>query len=62
MQLTPGGGDGGPTLGVRGGWVLSPIHGDWSLDGREILGGPDLGITGPYVRLFIGFGSLGRHD
>ena len=49
---------GGPLFGVRVGWVLSPLHGGWELHGRDIAGGPDLGVTGPYVRILLGGGRL----
>lgn len=49
---------GGPVVGIRAGWVLTPIEGDWAVEGREVLGGPDLGVTGPYVRLLLGFGKV----
>ena len=48
---------GGFLLGVRAGWILSPIHGGWQLEDRDIAGGPDFGITGPYVRFLLGGGG-----
>jgi hypothetical protein len=48
----------GPLFGLRAGWVLSPIEGGWELEGRDIAGGPDLGVSGPYVRILLGGGSL----
>jgi hypothetical protein len=50
-------GKGGFILGLRIGYVLAPIKGDWSMDGIDISGGPDIGITGPYIRLMIGGGG-----
>lgn len=49
---------GGPLFGVRVGWVLAPIEGGWELEDREIAGGPELGVTGPYVRILLGGGRL----
>jgi hypothetical protein len=48
---------GGFLLGVRAGWILAPIHGGWQLEGRDIAGGPDIGMTGPYVRILLGGGG-----
>ena len=52
-------GQGGFALGLRIGYVFAPIKGDWAMDGMDISGGPDLGITGPYIRLMIGGGGFG---
>jgi hypothetical protein len=53
-----GGHEGGPLLGLRVGWILAPVHGGWRLEGRDIAGGPDLGVTGPYVRVLLGGGRM----
>ena len=47
-------------LGLRAGWVLSPIDGHWQLHEQDVAGGPELGIDGPYVRFMIGGGGI--HD
>ena len=54
-------GVGGPVIGLRAGYLLTPIKGDWILQDTEILGGPNLGIKGPYVRLMLGGGGSSRH-
>ncbi|RMF62494.1 MAG: hypothetical protein D6743_12075 [Calditrichaeota bacterium] len=48
----------GLVVGLRVGYVLAPVKGDWSLEGLDVGGGPDLGITGPYVRLLFGGGRF----
>jgi hypothetical protein len=53
-------GVGGPMIGLRAGFLLTPIKGDWFLEDIEILGGPHLGIKGPYVRLMLGGGGTSR--
>lgn len=48
---------GGPLLGVRAGYILAPVKGDWQLDDRDIAGGPRFGMEGAYVRAMLGFGG-----
>jgi hypothetical protein len=48
---------GGPLLGVRAGYILAPVKGDWKLGDRDIAGGPRMGIEGAYVRALLGFGG-----
>ena len=55
-------GEGGLVLGLRGGYIFSPFEGDWKFEGETLPGGPDLGITGPYIRLTIGGGGWGKAD
>lgn len=49
--------EGGLTFGLRAGYVFGPLQGDWKLQGATAAGGPDMGITGPYVRVVIGGGG-----
>lgn len=49
----------GPALGFRLGYDYAPIESDWSLDGTPLLGGPELSLTGPYLRILFGFGGRG---
>lgn len=49
----------GPALGFRLGYDYAPVESDWSLDGTRLLGGPDLSLTGPYLRILLGFGGRG---
>lgn len=58
--LSRGEGFGGPLVGARLGWVLTPFHGHWQLHGQDVAGGPELGLTGPYVRFMIGGGRTER--
>ena len=53
-------GEGGFVFGLRVGYTLAPVKGDWDMDGTEISGGPEVGITGPYIRLMIGGGGISR--
>jgi hypothetical protein len=53
-----GRGHGGPAVGVRAGWVISPIDGQWQLHEQDVAGGPELGVDGPYVRVMLGGGGI----
>jgi len=53
-------GGGGLVFGLRIGYTFAPIKGDWEMDGIDISGGPDIGITGPYIHLMIGGGGFGK--
>ena len=46
-------------LGLRAGYTVSPIKGDWTIDEIEVTGAPQTGITGPYIRFMIGGGGFG---
>ncbi|MGQ9560545.1 MAG: hypothetical protein ACUVTG_05350 [Candidatus Oleimicrobiaceae bacterium] len=49
---------GGLILGLEVGYTFTPFFfAAWSADDIEITGGPDVGITGPYLRLKIGGGG-----
>jgi hypothetical protein len=51
-------------IGLRLGYTYSPYGGNWELQmhdqASELSGGPTLGITGPFLRLVMGWGGLGR--
>ena len=51
-------GKGGLVFGIRAGYSLSPIKGDWKMDEIEISNAPNTGITGPFVRLIFGGGEF----
>jgi len=53
-------GVGGLAIGFRAGYIFTPIRSDWEMDKVSVTGGPELGITGPYVSLIIGGWWLGR--
>ncbi|MEE4310631.1 MAG: hypothetical protein V2J62_02070 [candidate division KSB1 bacterium] len=53
-------GAGGFIVGLRAGYVMTPIQDDWFIDSDEISGSPDTGLTGFYIRLLIGGGGYGR--
>lgn len=49
-------GDGGILLGLRAGYIFSPFSSNWRFENTSIAGGPDLDMSGPYVRGQIGVG------
>jgi len=51
-----GGRQGGFMLGLRAGYIFAPLKDDWRLNASEIAGGPELSVTGSFVRLMIGGG------
>lgn len=53
-------GEGGLVFGLRVGYTFTPIKGEWEMNGTEISGGPEVGITGPYVHLMIGGGGVSK--
>ena len=46
----------GLTFGARLGTKISPNRAAWKLDGRKVIGGPDLGPDGMWFRLTAGIG------
>ena len=48
---------GGFFLGVRGTWAWTPGSDSWSDEKGDVLGGPEVDLSGPSVRLLIGFGG-----
>ena len=48
----------GLALGMRLGYTFAPWISDWHLDKEELNGGPETGITGPYIRFMIGRGVI----
>lgn len=44
----------GVRLGLRGGYLLSALSSDWSLDRDRVGGGPDASLQGPFLRLTVG--------
>jgi opacity protein-like surface antigen len=52
-------------IGLRLGYTYSPFGDNWELQmydqASELAGGPTLGITGPFLRLVVGWGGLGRN-
>lgn len=44
-------------VGLRGGYMFSPIKGGWYADEMSLTGDPEGGITGPYICLTIGGGG-----
>ena len=46
--------------GVRAGYYFTPLKGDWMFNQSNAAGGPDIGITGPYVQFMIGGGGRKR--
>jgi hypothetical protein len=48
-------------FGIRAGYTLTPIQGDWHISETVVSAGPDLGITGPYLRIMIGGGGFEKN-
>jgi hypothetical protein len=52
-------------VGLRLGYTYSPFGDNWELltadQALELKGGPELGITGPFFRLVVGWGGIGRN-
>jgi len=51
---------GGFMLGLRLGYLLEVNKNKWDIDNQELSGGPDAGISGPFVRLTFGGGGIAR--
>ncbi len=49
------GGRRGPLIGVRAGYLAGPFTSHWDAYEDTATGGPDASITGPYVRLTVGW-------
>ncbi|MCJ7612676.1 MAG: hypothetical protein MUP19_10480 [Candidatus Aminicenantes bacterium] len=52
-------------VGLRIGYSYSPFGDNWEIEmhdqALELSGAPELGMTGPFVRLVIGWGGVGRN-
>lgn len=46
----------GLTFGARLGKRIAPNRAAWKLDGHKVIGGPDAGPDGPFLRLTLGVG------
>lgn len=44
-------------MGLELGYTVTPLASGWEAESMEITGGPDVGVTGPYVRFKIGGGG-----
>ncbi|MBD3386457.1 hypothetical protein GF407_16230 [candidate division KSB1 bacterium] len=49
---------GGLVLALRIGYTFTPMSDNWYMNDMEITGGPDLHLTGPFVRLGFGGGGF----
>lgn len=47
-------GEGGWLFGIRVGYTYTPTKANWRMEDVDVLGGPDVGITGLYIHLLIG--------
>ncbi|MFB6278570.1 MAG: hypothetical protein ABEK75_03620 [Salinibacter sp.] len=54
--------EGGFRLGLRAGYMLSPLNSDWQLDETSLSGGPDATMQGPFIHLTIGGGGSDSDD
>jgi hypothetical protein len=48
----------GVTFGIRIGTTISPHRTSWSYEGRNVVGAPDAGPVGSFVRLTLGIGGF----
>ncbi len=55
-------GKGGLVFGLRAGYTLSPFKSGWKMDEIEISDAPDMGITGPFIRLMFGGGGFEKRN
>jgi hypothetical protein len=53
-----GGGFRGISVGVRAGYTYAPSTDEWEVNDSDAPGGPELGVTGPYIRITVG--GVGR--
>jgi len=51
---------GGWIMGIKAGYIYNTSGDDWYFNNEKIAGSPNAGISGPYVRLTIGGGGLGK--
>jgi len=52
---------GGSFVGLRAGFVVAPVSGDWVFDeGDDLRGGPSASPSGPYLRIVVGGGGPKR--
>jgi len=52
--------EGGFIFGLRAGYILAPTKADWRMADRDVLGGPDARLTGPYICLTFGGGGTAK--
>ena len=55
-----GNGRGGLLLGTRLGYAYKPAEASWEMKDREVLGGPDVKTSGPFIHFMLGGGRFGR--
>ncbi len=48
----------GLVIGLRTGYSYSPYQFSWKTENIDISGGPNLGITGPFIELTLGYGNI----
>jgi hypothetical protein len=48
---------GGPYIGVRAGYMLSPFTGNLKLDDADVTDAPSFGYSGPFIKVLIGGGA-----
>ncbi|PIP13880.1 MAG: hypothetical protein COT45_01025 [bacterium (Candidatus Stahlbacteria) CG08_land_8_20_14_0_20_40_26] len=53
-------GEGGLLFGIRAGYTYAPTQADWKMGDMDVLGGPDIGVTGPYIHLIFGGAGFGK--
>lgn len=45
----------GPVIGLRAGYLAASFDSDWDAYEHTVTGGPDASISGPYVRMTVGW-------
>ena len=45
----------GPLIGLRAGYLAGPFTSDWDTNEHTVIGGPEASISGPYLRMTIGW-------
>ena len=44
-------------IGIRAGYLFTPIRPDWRINRIRVTDGPDSAVQGPYLRIIIGLGG-----
>lgn len=48
---------GGPYIGIRAGYTLSPFMSKLKIDDTEVTSAPEIGFSGPFIKVMIGGGA-----
>jgi len=53
-------GIGGLIVGLEAGYMIAPFSDDWMMEKNDVIGGPDIGFQGPYIRFMFGGGGMSK--